>query len=136
MSLAKLFRLGNLVETWMGFYDGAGHYSEPTISTKEVGIKDLELMLNPGATYRGIVVTARWLTKMGFVDQHADYCECFKSENAMVTFIPDGTIEVRIDHYNLIAVDTKIFFFSHLYVHELQNLYFSLMGKELQINPL
>lgn len=74
-----------------------------------------------------IPLTEEWLLKLGFKKEHERYFN---------TFIVLRFINNKVDVFNLgVSHDEEYLEFlnSINYVHQLQNLYFALTGKELQI---
>lgn len=108
--LSKQLRIGNLVESE---YDGI----------VEVGVRLLERILDQAEVCKPILITEEWLIKLGFKIDNNGYClEDKYSLSIAVT--KDGEY---LPCWNDRVLDTS---FKIKYIHQLQNLYFSLVGKE------
>jgi len=83
-------------------------------------IKDIELIPD---SYRGVPITEEWLLRFGFTikTKHDSFCDYILGKFVV------GSIE-RGDFYlsDGFNIDTPLD-----YVHQLQNIYFCLTGKEL-----
>ena len=80
----------------------------------------------------GIPLTEEWLLKFGFeVEEGSD------ADNFWATIHKDSNIrvgmEIRNELYFLCSVDYNIHGLNIHYVHQLQNLYFTLTGNELSL---
>ena len=73
----------------------------------------------------GIQLTEEWLLKLGFVTCYDDY------EGEVRQYIKYPIIWVASDHYRI--YNQWCFDYEIKYVHQLQNLYFALTGKELKL---
>lgn len=85
----------------------------------QVTLNDLEVIDNKKGIFEPIPITEEWLLKFGFEKTPLGY------------FKKDGIILVVEDFYYecLLGSVAKIL----KYIHQLQNLYFALTGKELEI---
>lgn len=141
MIKANELRIGNWVEVYAvvisgSWYDADGNrhgqdkITEPTINRKQIGVGDLNVILSSQAglaTYRPIPLTPEILEKCGFDWSiyyqafHKEYfefdiTECYPKGYALTTFKRGLIIAPNIQ-----------------YLHQLQNLYYSLTGEELEI---
>lgn len=116
---AKELRIGNLIN----------HFGLDTIfevTPTEINCA-VEMEGHFSMTFEGIPITEEWLLKFGFVHHHdtphpnrvfrKNYVEGFFDLEEVISFFYGG---------NFTSVELK-------YVHQLQNLYFSLTGEELTI---
>ena len=124
----KELRIGNLVETYTVWNDGRGNWSEPGIRIKEVDLKDLDIMQSPLATYRAVPITEEWLIKFGFKSQSSAW---FEKDQLLFLF---GYTDSFGHYLHFAESDRTIVGTGIKYVHQLQNLYYSLTGEELEIN--
>jgi len=142
---ANELRLGNWVETytvmlsgsWIdkdGNVHGQDTITEPTIRQKQIDIKDLEIISKAGglATYRGIPLTGEILEKCGFVKEvdsgsgkPYEYHITF-GDNYTLIYYPD------LPDWELAGMPLPV---SPKYLHQLQNLYWCLVGEELNYKP-
>jgi hypothetical protein len=80
------------------------------------------------AIFNPIPLTEEWLLRFGFTYKKTDKANCYTLHFFSVNFVTDGGYKgkffIRIANFN---PDINNF----LYVHQLQNLYHSLTGKEL-----
>lgn len=81
--------------------------------------------------FEPIPLTPEILEKCGFKNLHFEYCDGLRLTPIMIEFIPDSTISVRIELHE----DGEAFVIdrSKFYLHQLQNLFFSLSGEELTV---
>jgi hypothetical protein len=107
---ASELRIGN-------FYNQFGN--ETKISW--VNLKELESAPEGQIWCKPIDLTEEWLLRFGFEDAG---CLRFKKGIWDVAFMSDSTIYFRFDKQNIAELK---------HVHQLQNLYFALTGKELTI---
>lgn len=113
-------RIGNLIL----FSEGGIEFIVDTISEKGLNVhNDIESIWIEIETFEPIPLTEEWLLKFGFEIQHNT---------------PFYSMVARKDGFNLKVDITGNLFFSEgyfnvqpKYVHQLQNLYFALTGKEL-----
>jgi len=77
--------------------------------------------------YKPIPITEDWLVNLGFV-QPKDKFDYYKDDLIEVC-VQDDTVHVWV----LYSVGSAIQVFHIQYIHQLQNLYFSLSGKELEL---
>lgn len=94
-----------------------------------------------GVSYSPIPITEEWLLKFGFIGDHKEY-EYFieiedvrnKEEKMKMEITTFGNWE-KIEVYLYQERDVEnVFFLKEIkHVHQLQNLYYSLTGKELEI---
>lgn len=128
----KELRLGNLVETYTVWLID-DKVSEPAIGTKEIDLKDLEIMQSSLATYRGIPLTEEWLIKVGFIEKDLGeeppyYIFEHQEINGFKVWEFNG------EHWILELADQNAIPQNHFkYLHQLQNMYFALTGEELII---
>jgi len=137
MIKAEELRIGNLLtDEFYNLYDGKFNTIISVESLDKYGINlyldndgnIAELMdswIEPLITFNNlfpIPLTEEWLIRMGFIDG-------FLKTNCGRWYYSNGFITVELDngmqHYDMM-VDID-------YVHQLQNLYFSLIGEELTI---
>ncbi len=137
-------RVGNWVETYVvmmsgSWYDkvGKGHgqdvITEPTIRQKRVDIKDLDIIFTPPlglATYRPIPITEELLIKCGFEEKVVKgfyYLE-IGNDTLLVSGGEDVWVEkiVKDEDYSVSLGGASN-------IHQLQNLYFALCNKELDV---
>jgi hypothetical protein len=96
------------------------------------GIEQDETFLNNGVQYRNdaiqpIQITEEWIERFGFeFDQNYGLFGFFDDDHAIYS-LDTGGYQFHIFCCNDIDCWVKVD-----YVHELQNLYFALMGKELE----
>jgi hypothetical protein len=102
---ATELRIGN-------FYDNNGVFKKASPSTIE------EVWNAPRSWCKAIPLTEEWLLKFGF-----EITDNFQTKDRFQTHKQDGIIWFE---YGYIVVELN-------YVHQLQNLYFSLTGEELTI---
>jgi len=122
------FRIGNLIIRTD--YDMITNENNERVV--EVDVRVLNYMEHKPEIYEPIPLTEEWLLKFGFI-------------NTKITGFDGAYIHRYFEKYVIQKMQNKwtIFVFcSHLelltgfdYVHQLQNLYFSLCGKELEVKP-
>jgi hypothetical protein len=111
---ANELRIGNLLECWYG-----DNYFEVTI-------EDLQTIYNGKSKAKPILLTEEWLLKFGFEkDEKNEYW--FWKNCVSVSVL--GYIELL--SFNRQSFKTNI---QLKYIHQLQNLYFTLTGKELVVS--
>lgn len=143
---AKDFRLGNWVETYVvmimgswidkeGKHQGVDEFTTPKIREKQIDIEDLKIIesYHGLATYRGIPLSSEILERCGF--------ECDNKP----TWFPKWKIKyTRVLVESVIIIDEYGSEFSWIegntivpiqYLHELQNLFYSLTKTELNYQP-
>ena len=126
MIKASELRIGNLLE----FSNGI----EPTkivmvgrrfFSSAAIEKEDGDFNVTP--YYRGIPLTSDWLIRFGF----------FKYNNAWVLSTPkSNSIEFEFSIWQDLSYNTGEIKPELKYVHQLQNFFFSLMGKELVLDSV
>lgn len=77
-------------------------------------------------SFEGIPLTEEWLLNLGF-DKHSNNPFWFKKKQLCISLV--GAVELISWDIQIFKIDTKINF-----VHQLQNLYFSLTNEELVYN--
>jgi hypothetical protein len=113
---ANELRIGNLLECWYG-----DNYFEVTI-------EDLQTIYNGKSKAKPILLTEEWLLKFGFEkDEKNEYW--FWKNCVSVSVL--GYIELL--SFNRQSFKTNI---QLKYIHQLQNLYFALTGKELVVSNI
>ena len=132
---ATELRLGNRIIT----HDGFGKPHKDTVrfiarafpTSKDIYVFGEIIYANPVKEVKGIPINHRWLKKFGFEKiSHEEY----RRENSQFwMFCNEDNIYSAwlIDKDNL-DTDYDLPLKTIKYVHQLQNLYFSLTGKELQ----
>ena len=103
---ANELRIGNLLENWYG-----DNYFEVTI-------EDLQIIYNGKSKAKPILLTEEWLLKFGFKKV---------AENDFILGKYSLYYLLYYDGYRVSEITPK-------YVHQLQNLYFALTGKELVVS--
>lgn len=84
--------------------------------------------------YLPIPLTPEILIKAGFENLHTEYCESFQKEPLLIEWLPDSTWMIRLE----LKIKSYAFVLTRdcYYVHELQNLWQSITGKEIELNTL
>jgi hypothetical protein len=125
---ANELRIGNLI--YKRLKSGNGR----TI-TGEVGCQDVVRIFEGIGSfiYEPILLSEDWLLKFGFKKSTAgeggdNYVEYYEISNLVVCNWGDGFIMSNSFSHG-IRVDLK-------YVHQLQNLFFAITGKELELSPV
>jgi len=133
MIQAKELRVGNLVRMFLGVTDSGAEYSEFYFELNH---------FNYLARLEPIPITEEWLLKLGFIEDSFEYIKIIS---------PDGLLGIRLNPYDVdfkeigVCIFQKddigiteehenhyVFLDSIKYIHQLQNLYFALTGKELE----
>lgn len=137
--LKNELRIGNWVETYMvmlsgSWFDKEGNrhgqdvLTEPTMRQKQIDIEDLKIISESKglpATYRGIPLTPELLEKCGFKKEGpSSYIHKFDKNWGMRLFYLDNTVKWCANEFFVVEIK---------YLHQLQNLYFSLVNQELNI---
>lgn len=128
-------RIGNLVhhnqdkakEQFLNIYLTVCSVSEDGVTTYYTDIRGGERQIVLGKTnYQPIPLTEEWLKRFGFVNDKAYKVRWYLyiNSNLLFTYDIDDNCICIFDNW----LDHKIQF-----VHQLQNLYFSLKNKELEI---
>ncbi|MBS3993135.1 MAG: hypothetical protein KGZ87_05420 [Bacteroidetes bacterium] len=113
----KELRIGNLVE-----YNNNGH----PVKITALGINILYYNIDCYSNYKsmnGIPLTEEWLLKLGF-EKNTGWDE-------MIIYQKDGVEILKVYNGFENGIDVKI-----NSVHQLQNLYFVLTGKELELEEI
>ena len=133
MISANELRIGNYIQSGTGIYNviSISHYKD---STDIITVSNDGVVIPYPCFYKGIKITKEWLLKFGFI-----YSNC--GNNDYLTFLcPESLYYLQTDVRNdsnkfsiLYRSDNDLIDFSIelLYVHELQNIYFSLTKNEL-----
>lgn len=79
--------------------------------------------------YKGIPLTEEWLLKFGFYKNDENY---YVKENQTSIDL----IKILFDEFNFYAENRGVVLREIKYIHQLQNLYFTLTGEELKIQNL
>lgn len=133
----KELRFGNWLQSYIVLNDGMGKISKECIRPFQVDLKTMELLSTSQgrlfATMEPIPLTAELLIKFGF-----EFLESFDSPYEIYAHSKVDQFEVwnfNDEHWILDIADQAGIDMSHFkHVHQLQNLYFSLTGLELEIN--
>ena len=101
-------------------------------SIEEVTLQHLDLLVHDNTYFKPIPLTEEWLLKFGF----ENLGEIKEVSNRYVLFnVIDGTSNFELyeygNEYDACIDDNSIYIHELKYVHQLQNLYFALTGKEL-----
>lgn len=120
MNIEEL-RIGNLV------------YFHPVNTHREVCQVDANMIFNFELNkpyYKPIELNPSWLERMGF-----------KFEKGINTYWSIGVNPITHDYLLVIKCNNECFYYRNIhhtliYVHQLQNLYFALTGKEIKIKQL
>lgn len=89
-----------------------------------IDVKDLELIEKKQGIYEPIPITEEWLLKFGF-EKSNKYC--FSNHKLIIESLMGDRHSCRYR----VNPDESIWISELHYVHQLQNLYFSLVGEEL-----
>ena len=112
---ARELRIGNYIINGIGeVFEANGE----TINSFRVGQSLLGI-------FKPIPLTEEWLIKFGFI-QYGDEGEYFKHKKLFAFEFLNQGIEFKVYFSDVVFTHVK-------HVHQLQNLYFSLTGKELTI---
>lgn len=113
-------RIGNLVSDIYDSDGGNGWRVKSILKDRvNVGIyiyKQKEL--------RPILLTEEWLLEFGFEHQHLGYWSKNSIELAFITSDENYQIKIKMPYSKWLIIEIH-------YVHQLQNLYFALTGKEI-----
>lgn len=131
-------RLGNFID-----YEATTHMitglGESTCNSKWLGYPE-DIYLHSYSELKPIVLTEEWLVKFGFELKAKEFNFWGKNgwhiSNTNGSFQKDtGDVIVQEEWYLFIA-DKPVHMLPKIqYVHQLQNLYFSLTGEELTLKP-
>jgi hypothetical protein len=104
------------------------------VTVKGIGINSAlhERGENPAWDLEGIILTEEWLVKFGLIDSNSNTNKklSFKiQENEW-----DSTGDATFKYWSIFINGRIIDMYSLKYVHQLQNLYFALLGEELILN--
>lgn len=90
----------------------------------------LQKLENGSVIYKPIPLTEEWLLKWGFVNTKSGYEFIMHSKRARLSVI------LRPDGIGMVGISGPFGLYDSIhykYVHQLQNLYFALVGEELQL---
>jgi hypothetical protein len=124
---ANELRIGNLVNSQRGI-SRIVEISNTEISYVHFQIPDEEIGLWEDGKVEPIPLTADWLLKFGF--EKEKYPDCFVYDN-FVVFVNTGTVIGMPIGKLYVSTGLVSYTVPLEYVHQLQNLYFALTGKEL-----
>lgn len=140
---ANELRLGNWIKTALS-KDRGKPYQVVALRDNEVSTDKAEFQFNPIWTdlhyIKPIKLSEEWLLKFGFVDMIKNEEDTYTLRFYYPFYNSDFSIvktefKDKRDSFYCLADNIKIH--TELeYVHQLQNLYFALMGKELEIQEL
>lgn len=123
---AKELRLGNLVTV------DKEVDSERTNKERVIGLWDFSTYLQTSSHYyKPIPLTEEWLVKFGFEEYKTDKSDVYRLNGFLITYVFNGMFKGKryLKFHNITFED-----FGHVqFVHTLQNLYFALTNKELEI---
>lgn len=121
---AEELRIGNIIDLHI---EGADRW----INMKPVSANDIEYISNGGSA-DGIPLSPEWLERFGF-DRSEEISGASGSAIKFDVHRKDGfTFNGIQDAY---WYNKQLLVHQPKYVHQLQNLYFALTGKELELNP-
>jgi len=124
---AKDLRIGNLVRQ-VQYHNGYCNEIRSVTAIREEGSLNVRVIgahnmkSHPIEWFIPILLTEEWLLKFGFV--YSDYSRCF--ENSSICVDKDGEVGTYDSEYKVSEHTTTV-----KYVHQLQNLFYCLTGKEL-----
>jgi hypothetical protein len=126
MIKANELRIGNLVDFGDPEPDSGGHM-KGCLENRVITASDIA-RATEWPVYYPIPLTAEWLERMGFKNDHSTYEFADGSNNGrlFITWIENDLVAEFGNGDRNIPVELK-------YVHYLQNLYFALTGEELTI---
>lgn len=109
---AKDLRIGNLIR-----------YIDKIVVCDVNIIYAISKYISPIKLYTPIEITEEWLKKLGFLrDDEINY----------IWYLPDISIAYNVND-NCIEIVDSWEFGKRIYVHELQNIYYALTGRELEL---
>jgi hypothetical protein len=137
---AKELRIGNIVDYFIGEDNIEYH---PCVIEWE----DLKWISEKPEDFnkhhKPIPLTEEWLVKFGFdnIDRTNIYVKCIHKIGAqklksLAVYIDENSYTVAIVDYYTGKELTDLLHLDYQYVHQLQNLYFALTGKELEIKEI
>ena len=115
-----------LDNTNRGEFNQAGY--EHLILCKENGNQYKPVECDP------IPLTPDVLLACGFEDLHTEYCDSFRLKPLLIEMLPDSDIMIRIE----LGIENYAYVLNkdrHYPLHQLQNLFYSLTGAELNYTP-
>lgn len=129
MIQANDLRIGNVLKYFIG-EDGLD-WQETTIDAQDI-LWCQENNENFNKVHKPVELTPEVLAAVGFKDMDGEFCPAYQLEQIEIEILPDDSYYARIkwdkDGASLFLADIKS-------LHQLQNLYFALTGKELEYKP-
>lgn len=112
---AEELRIGNIIEDSIGII--------------EIG---KSARIEFADVYKPVPLTEEWIKKFNLKYEYALKKGCYYNDNIQIWIYKNGRIDLRID-----GIDFKDHNWKnkkYKYVHQLQNLFFALTGKELELS--
>ena len=117
-------RIGNLVQ----YANDERVFVNLIGKTLEITAADILSIYNDNIQVEPILLTEEWLIKFGFKRVQEDKYGCHYENQECWVYLSHGGFDVEVitddERFNLLR--------TYKYVHQLQNLYFAITGKELE----
>lgn len=137
---ANELRIGNLVLIHNHYVSEVCIIQDDLIGVKTVGEPNAQIDFIEPKYISPIPLTEQWMLEFGFKEKNYDYkipiseCELVKLMLIPHDEFPSESSVCVIQSNEDDSEEETVFLSDIKYVHQLQNLYFSLCGKELVIN--